>query len=164
MNAAKTWIVPSGYRALADIVQEYGYDHSQTKLMSGQWPAFKLVLYTGHLTRIPPTTWCVTRGREWLEDGESEFEDRREGRRKIEIIRYAVIVRVSEQQPRRRRKTPQGDRIDQAIAKRFPSGTDGISTKAVHKAVAEELAPDSKKRGLAIPSETTVKRRLGRRK
>ena len=80
------------------------------------------------------------------------------------MIHYAVIVRVSERQPRRQRKAPQADRIKPAIAKCFPNGTDGISTKAIHNAVVDELAPDSRKRGLADPSETSVKRVLGRRK
>ena len=43
MSAAKKWVAPPGYRLLADIVQEHGRDHVQANLMSGQWPAFKLI-------------------------------------------------------------------------------------------------------------------------
>jgi hypothetical protein len=168
VSTANEWVIPPGYRALADIVEEFGRDAAQAKLVSEQWTAFKLDLYTGDLEPIPATTWCVARGRTWLEEGASEFEEHAgeffgylRGPT-IEIIHYAIIV--SERQPRRQRKAPQADRVDQAIVKCFPSGADGIATKAVHKAVAEELSPDSKKRGLATPSESTVKRRLGRRK
>jgi hypothetical protein len=66
--------------------------------------------------------------------------------------------------PEQKRHAPQGDRLDQAILDCFPNGTDGIPTKAVHRAVVELLKPDSRKKGLADPSPTTVARKLGRRK
>jgi hypothetical protein len=157
MNATKTW--PPGYRALADLVQEHGRDTAQARLLSGQWSAFRLDFSNGNLEPIPVTTWCIARGRMWLEDG-AEWIEPLPGE-KFGLTQYAVVVAL-ESQPPKQRKSPQADRTDQAIAKRFPRGTDGIATKAVHKAVAEELAADSTERG--IPSLTTVKRRLGRRK
>lgn len=162
MSAAKEWVLPPGYRALHDIVQEYGRDHAQTKLISGQWQAFKLHHNSGDLEPIHATTWCVAHGRTWLEGGSSSWTEILP--EKFGLISYVVIVLVSERQPQRQRKAPQADRIKLAIAKCFPNGTDEISTKVVHKAVVGELAPDSKKRGLADPSETSVKRALGRRK
>jgi len=168
VSAAKKW--PPGYRELDDLVQEYGRDYVQTKLMSGQWPAFKVHCSTGDFEPIPVTTWCVALGRSWLEEGASGVVElpRRTGfgpppGAGFWVMNYTVIVRVFEQQPPKKRKAPQGDRVDQVIAKCFPNGTDGILTKTVHQKVAEELKPDEK-RGLAIPSETTVKRRLDRRK
>ena len=162
MSAAKEWVLPPGYRALHDIVKEYGRDHAQTKLISGRWQGFKLH-HNGNLEPIHATTWCVDRGRTWLEGSSSGWMEPLPGE-KFGIISYVVIVLVSERQPQRQRKTPQADRIKLAIAKCYPNGTDGISTKVVHNAVVGELAPDSKKRGLADPSETSVKRALGRRK
>jgi hypothetical protein len=172
MSAAKKWVVPPGYRVLDDVVREYGRDHAQTKLISGQWPAFQLDLDTGDLRPIPVTTWGVARGRNWLEKGASGLigppppdHAALRLRPRLLVYHYAVIVRISEQpHKQQKRKAPQGDRVDEAMAKCFPDGTDGILTKAVHKAVVEALKPDSKKRGLPDPSETTVKRRLGRRK
>jgi hypothetical protein len=93
-QAAEKW--PPGYRALDDIVQERGRDHAQTKLMSGQWPAFKIHLKTGDLEPIPATTWCLARGRTWLEEGATR---RAELLPDYKTISYTVIVRVSEQQP-----------------------------------------------------------------
>jgi hypothetical protein len=168
VSAAKKW--PPGYRELDDLVQEHGRDYVRTKLISGQWSAFKLHHNTGDLEPIPATTWCVARGRSWLEMGASGVVELPKPTGfgpppgpGFWVMNYTVIVRVFEQQAPKKRKAPQGHRIDQAIAKCFPNGTDGISTKTVHQKVAEELKPDEK-RGLAIPSETTVKRRLGRRK
>ena len=63
-----------------------------------------------------------------------------------------------------KRHAPQGDRLDQAILDCFPNGTDGIPTKLVHRDVVRLLEPDSRKNGLADPSLTTVRRKLGRRK
>jgi hypothetical protein len=166
VSAARKWSVPPGYRTLDDIVQEYGRAHAQTNLMSGQWPAFELDLGTGDLKSIPVTTWGVTRGRKWLEkagEGESVWL-KPAAWSQLRIEHYALVVQVSERQPPKRRKSPQGDRIKPAIAKCFPNGTDGISTKVVWKAVVDELKPDSKKRGLPDPSETSIKRTLGRRK
>ena len=59
MNAAGKWVVPPGYRVLADFMQEHGPDHVQTKLMSGQSSAFKLHLNTGDLSqfRRQPGAW-----------------------------------------------------------------------------------------------------------
>jgi hypothetical protein len=160
VSAAEKW--PPGYRTLADIVREYGRDLVQTKLVSEEWSAFRIDLNTGDREPIPPTTWCVARGRGWLEGGDGWVEPR--PGKIFGVTEYTVIVQVSER-PHRQRKAPQADRIAQAIAKRYPNGTDGISTKAVYRKVIEELAPESKKQGgLAIPSETTVKRVLGRRK
>jgi hypothetical protein len=61
---------------------------------------------------------------------------------------------------------PQLSRTRQALKKRYPPDgcAPGIATKAVRKLIVEDLADDSKKRGLADPSWDTVKRALGRDK
>jgi hypothetical protein len=61
---------------------------------------------------------------------------------------------------------PQISRTKEALKKRYPPDGRalGISTKAVRKLIVEDLADDSKKRGLADPSWDTVKRALGRDK
>jgi len=108
VSAAK-WTVPSGYCILDDIVREYGRDHAQTKLISGQWPAFQIDLYHGDLYPIPVTTWCVARGRYWLEKGAREFSDRSVPldhpalrlQPRLGGQRYAVVVQISEQPPAR---------------------------------------------------------------
>ena len=162
MSAAKKWVVAPGYRALTDILQEYGRDHVQIKLLSGQWEAFRVDLNTCDLQPIPAIIWGKRRGRGWLEDGADLIELRSGG--KFGVTEYAVIVRIPERPQPRRRNAPQADRIKAAILKRFPNGTDGILTKIIHDAVVKELALDSKDRSLADPSETSVKRALGRRK
>ena len=162
MSAANKWVTRPGDRALADILQEYGRDHAQTKLMSGQWLAFRVDRNTCDLQPIPAIIWGERCGRSWLEDGASWSELRSGG--KFGIASYAVIVRIPERPQSRRRKAPQMDRIKPAIAKLCPNGTDGIPTKVIHDAVVKELKADSKKQGLADPSETSVKRALGRRK
>ena len=64
MSAATKWVLPPGDRKLDDLVQEYGRDHARTKLMSGQWPAFKCDLNTGDLEPIPAIIWGEARGRD----------------------------------------------------------------------------------------------------
>jgi hypothetical protein len=162
MSATEKRAFPPGCRKLDDIVQECGLDHAQTNLISGKWSAFKCNLNTLEVTPIPAIIWGEARGRTWLEEGGKAVE--LSSGEKFVMTPYAVIVQVPEQQPRTQRKARQADRTDQAIAKHFPRGTDEFSTKAIYRAVAQELTADSKERGLAIPSETTVKRRLGRRK
>jgi hypothetical protein len=167
MSAAKKWewewTVPPGYRGLADILREYGRARAQTKLISGEWPAFELDLDTGDLRPISATTWCVYHGRSLLDRAENPNDD--DGGEIYTNHWFVVIVRMSERPPPQpQRASPQADRIDQVIAKHFPDGTDGISPKTVHRAVVKELKPDSEKRGLAVPSLTSVKRRMGRRK
>jgi hypothetical protein len=163
VSAIEKWVIPPGYDSLVDIVREYGRDQAQTNLMSGQWPAFKFNLTTGGLEPIPATTWCAARGHTWLEKA-SNWESFHSDDVLSAAASFAVIVRISERLQPKQRKAPQAERIGRVIAKCFPDGTDRIPTKAVHKAVAEELATDSKKQGLAIPSESSVKRALGRRK
>lgn len=158
---SRDWEVPPGYRDLEDLVREHGPDHAQANLASGQWSAFRFDLETGERKPIQETIWCVSRGRKLLGKSTHIGFRSRGGR----LIGRAIIVRVPEQpQPRRKRERAQTKRVRDVIGKRFPNGTDGIATKVVHKAVAEELKPDSKKLGFAIPDETTVRRVLGRRK
>jgi hypothetical protein len=64
------------------------------------------------------------------------------------------------------RHGPQMGRVQLALKKRYPPDgrAPGISTKAVRKLIVEDLAEDSKQRGLAAPSWDTVNRALGRAK
>jgi hypothetical protein len=101
MSAAKKWAIPPGYRVLDHIVQEHGRDHTETKLLSGEWPAFRLDLVTGDLYPIPITTWGVYRGHNWLEKGASGRMVLRRSAAVFGVAYYAVIVRVSEQPPSR---------------------------------------------------------------
>jgi hypothetical protein len=157
LSAATKWVLPPADRKLDDLVREYGRDHARAKLVSGQWTAFWCNRNTGDLKQIPAIIWDRPPWGIWLDDWIEPLPGPKFG-----IAEYAVVVQVLEPPPQR--KAPQTDRIKQAITKRFPNGTDGISTKVIHDAVVKELAPDSKKKGLADPSETSVKRALGRRK
>jgi hypothetical protein len=66
-----------------------------------------------------------------------------------------------------KRQSPQTERAKRYIAKNFPDGTDGITTKAIHKKLTkdEELKDELKQLGTwDVPSPTAINRALGRRK
>lgn len=65
----------------------------------------------------------------------------------------------------KRRKRRQVDRVTSAINKLYPGGVvpDGVTIKAVHRAVAAALASESRRLGLADPSPESVARAIGRK-
>ena len=166
MSVAREWSIPPGYRVLADVLQEYGRDLAQTNLLSGQWPAFKLNLKAGDLESIPMTTWGVGRGRTWLEkavSGESEWVGPQPGGTSI---RYAVIVRVTEQQPPgadnpRDEDGPAVRLAKELMAAVFPQGEwRQMKIKAVQKGCEQE----AKTRGVPLPSVDSFSWAMGRRR
>ena len=66
-----------------------------------------------------------------------------------------------------RRQSPQTERAKRYIVKNFPDGTDGITTRAIHKKLTKD--PDLEKElgrigTWGVPSTTAINRALGRRK
>jgi hypothetical protein len=168
VNAAEKWVVPPGYRLLADVVQEYGRDHAQTNLMSGQWPAVKFDLKTGDLAPIPATTWCAARGRKWLEKGE-EGESvglKPAAGNQLGIDRYALIVRVSERRPpwTDNPKDAYGPKVrlaNELMDATFPQGEwRQMGVRAVRKRCEQQ----AKTGGVQLPSPDSFSRAMGRRR
>ena len=165
MSAAKEWVLPPGYRALHDIVQEYGRDHAQTKLISRQWQAFKLYHNSGDLEPIHATTWCVARGRTWLEAGSSEWTEFLPGE-KFGLISYVVIVLVSGRQPPWMDNPKDADGPKVRLAKElmdaaFPQGEwRQMGVRTVRKGCEQE----AKTRRVQLPSPDSFSRAMGRRR
>jgi hypothetical protein len=167
VSAAKKWTAPPGYRALDDIVQEYGRDQAQNKLISGQWPAFELDLSTGDLKPIPATTWGVTRGRKWLEKGEEgeSVWPKPAAWSQLRIDHYALIVQVSERQPPWMDNPADEDGPMVRLAKElmdaaFPQGEwRQMGIRAVRKGCEQE----AKARPVPLPSPDSFSRAMGRR-
>lgn len=162
MSAAKKW--PPGHRELDDLVQEYGRDHAQTKLMSGQWPAFKCNLSTGYLEPIPVTAWGVRRGRGWLEGGASGSEPLPGG--VFGMIFYTIVVRLSERQPPWMDNPEDADGPKVRLAKElmdaaFPQGEwRQMGVRTVRKVCDKE----AKTRRVQLPSPDSFSRAMGRRR
>jgi hypothetical protein len=162
VSAAEKW--PPGYRALDDIVQEYGRDHAQNKLMSGQWLAFRVHLKTGELEPIPVTTWCLARGRTWLDEGATRRAEFLPGG-KFEVISYTVIVRVSERQPPWTDNSEDENgwavrRARELMDAAFPQGEwRQMTVKAVQKGCEQE----AKTREVKLPSADSFSRAMNRR-
>ena len=162
MSAARERVAPPGYRDLDDIMKQNGRDHAQTKLMSGQWPAFKLNLVTGDLEPIPVTTWCALLGLSWLEHGASE----RSGPGPLgRPISYTVIVRVSEQPPPllddpKDASGPMVRLAKELMDAAFPQGEwHQMKVKAVRKG----CEPEAEARQVQLPSADSFSRAMGRR-
>jgi hypothetical protein len=175
--AAKKWVLPPGYRVLADFVQEHGHDHAQNELMSGRSSAFKLHLNTGDLEPILATAWCVARGRSWLEkaaSGESvHLGPPPPTGNFFQIVHYAVIVqvKVSEQQAAarppdvvqphaagRKRGAPLAKELMAAVFPEREWRRMGI------RAVRKRCAPTAKAWGMPLPSPDSFSRAMGRRR
>jgi hypothetical protein len=159
MSAAKEWAVPPGYRALADVVREYGRDHAQTKLISGQWSAFELDLDTGDLRPILVSTWCVYRGLYWLDRAEN-LNDPDDG----EIFMngwFVVIVRISEQLPSKINNL-RGRKLAWALIDTvYPQG-EWRQMKGV--VVRKGCEKEAKRRSVRLPSPDSFSRAMCRRK
>jgi hypothetical protein len=141
--------------------------------MSGEWPAFKLHINTGDREPIPVTTWGVARGRTWLEEGAGGRVElpRRTGfgpppGTGFWMMHYAVIVRVSEQQPPRMDHPKDADGPKVRLAKElmdavFPQGEwRRMAVKAVRKGCEQE----AKKRQVQLPSSDSFSRAMGHRR
>jgi hypothetical protein len=168
VSAARKWSVPPGYRTLDDIVREYGRDHAQTNLISGQWPAFELDLSTGDLKPIPATTWGVTRGRKWLEKGE-EGESvwlKPAAWSQIGLDCYALIVRMSEQPPPRtdNPKDEDGPQVRRAKILMGAVYRNGEWRSMMIKAVRDACAKEAQGRGWRLPSTDSFSIAMGRRR
>ena len=163
MSAPEKW--PPGYRALADIVQEYGRDSAQTKLVSGQLSGFKVNLTTGDLEPIPATTWCVTLGRTWLEEGASGCIEPLPGA-KFGIIHYAVIVRVSERQPpwMDNPKDAEGPKVRLAKELMDAAFPQGEWRRMGVRTVRKDCEQEAKTRRVQLPSPDSFSRAMGRRR
>jgi hypothetical protein len=169
VNAADKW--PPGYRELNDLVQEYGRDHVQAQLMSGQWLAFKVHLDTGDHEPSPATTWGVRRGRDWLEGGASGVVELPRPtkfgpppRAAFWVLHYTVIVQISERPPcMDNPEDADGPKVRLAkelMAAAFPQGEwRQMGVRAVRKGCEEE----AKTRRVQLPSPDTFSRAMRRR-
>ncbi len=138
MNPGPKWVVPPGYRGLADVLQEFGHDITRDCLVSGQWQAFKFDVCTGGIEPVRSSTWCAFTGRKWLEDARTDHLVISKPNGRIELTTFALVIQPAPQhlpRKRKKRKAPQGDRLEQALLNCYPGGTDGIPTKAVHRNV-----------------------------
>jgi hypothetical protein len=166
VNAIRKWVVPSGYRELADLVREHGREHTQANLMSGQWPAFRFDLYTGNLEPLPPTIWCAARGHTWLEKGSGgRIEISRAGGR-LEITSYAVLVWASERLPPWRENPKGADGPKVHIAKELMDAIfqQGEWRQMGVRAVRKGCEQEAKTRRVPLPSEDSFSRAMGRRR
>jgi hypothetical protein len=165
VSTDQPWAVPPGHRPLADIVQEHGRDIAQTKLASGEWPAFEFEVAAGDLKPIPATVWCATRGHKWLEKAE-------EGTRvwlrpaawsQIALERFALVVRVSEQLPPDGPKAEDGPAVRLAkelMAAVFPQDEwREMKIRAVRKRCEQQ----AKARRVPLPSADSFSLAMGRR-
>ena len=158
----KKWVVPPGYRDLADVLKEYGRDRTQTSLLSGQWPAFKLDLFTGNLEPIPAPAWGVIHGQAWLEKGGASGFWALRSRGQF----YALVVRVSERQPPStdNPKDEDGPMVRLAkdlMAAEFPQGE---WRQMKPTAVRKRCEQKAKTRQVQLPSPDSFSRAMGHRR
>jgi hypothetical protein len=163
MSAAKKWewewTVPPGYRGLADVLREYGRARAQTKLISGEWPAFELDLDTGDLRPILATTWCVYHGRSLLDRAEDPSPD--DGGAIHTNHWFVVIVRISEQPPSKINNL-RGRKLARALIDTvYPQG-EWRQMKGV--VVRKGCEKEAKTRSVQLPSADSFSRAMCRRR